>query len=400
MRIDRGALRRSPALAAAVVFGLSGAGFVLANLVLARAMEPADYATVALVVALIQIAMPIGPLGLDTLVARRGIDASPALARRAIATSSATGSAAAIVGAALYRLEPPLLALIVVASMAGGANLVASSVHQGARRFVPALALSQSQNAFLAAGAAVAFFSAGARPWLPCAVYTAGFVLTASIGWRALLRGHAAAEPVSVRVTELMSLAGLTAVTLVLIQIERLVIPRRLGLEELALFGVLAAVAASPYRVLQQGVGYTLLPRLRAASTPAERRKFVLREVEVGLGATLVASALIGWLAPRLVAWWLHGKYSLTSGLVAAAIAAGFAKILSAFATSAATALCTEAELARLRARAWTALGAAFVACIVGARWGVTGVVTGAGLGWCGLALAAGGLARSHLRRG
>jgi O-antigen/teichoic acid export membrane protein len=197
---------------------------------------------------------------------------------------------------------------------------------------------------------------------------------------------------------ELVSLAGLTAVTLVLIQIERLVIPRRLSLDDLALFGVLAAVAASPYRVLQQGVGYTLLPRLRAAGTAAERRALLLREAQVSVGATLLASALIWALSRPVVSWWLAGKYELSAGLLLAAIAAGFAKVASAFATAAATALCTERELERLRVLAWLALAAAFAGCIAGARFGLIGVVGGAGVGWLCFAAAAGFLAAPHLR--
>jgi O-antigen/teichoic acid export membrane protein len=117
----------SPALRAAVVFGLGGVGFVGANLVFARVMTPADYAIVSLVIALVQIAMPLGPLGLDTLVARRAIEPRPALLFRALSTSAATGTVAAIVGAVLYRLDAALAALILLSSVAGGANLVGSS---------------------------------------------------------------------------------------------------------------------------------------------------------------------------------------------------------------------------------------------------------------------------------
>jgi O-antigen/teichoic acid export membrane protein len=367
----------SPALRAAVVFGLSGVGFVGANLVFARAMAPADYAIVSLVIALVQIAMPLGPLGLDTLVARRAIEPRPALLGRALSTSAATGAAAALVGAFIYRLDAALAWLVMASSVAGGANLVASSVHQGRRRFGPALVLSQSQNAVLAVAAVFVALVSHRPPWLPCAVYAAGYVVSATAGWWWLLRAKAPQaedrdeEPIGAQ--ELLSLAGVTAATLVLIQIERLVIPRRLSLDDLALFGVLAAVAASPYRVLQQGVGYTLLPRLRGAATVAERRRLVRREAQLAGGATLLASALTWWIAPFVVTRLLAGKYALTTPLLLAAVVAGAAKVASAFALSAG-------------------------ACWLLAQWGVAGVVCGAGLGWAGLAAAGAVLVAPHFR--
>lgn len=385
----------SPALAAAVVFGLSGVGFVAANLILARALEPAEYAIASLVIALVQIAMPLGPLGLDAMITRRRLAGHPALLARAAGTSAGTGAAAALVGAALYGLDPRLLALILGSSVAGGANLVASAVYQAQRRFAPALALSQSQNAFLAGGAVLTLLADIPHAWVPCAVYAGGYVIAASVGWWRILRRSAPA-PGPIAFGELFSLAGLTAVTLVLIQIERLVVPRRLGLEDLALFGVLAAIAASPFRVLQQGVGYTMLPRLRAATTTAERRKLLAREARLAVAATAAASVGIVLAGPRIVDWWLAGKYVLTGPLLAAAVVSGAAKVACAFATSAATALCTEAELARLRGWAWAALAASFAACWAGAAWGLVGVVYGAGLGWLGLAAAAGALAAPH----
>ena len=63
-----------------------------------------------------------------------------------------------------------------------------------------------------------------------------------------------------------LALAGLAASGLLLVQLERLVLPHLLPLSDLALYGVLGAIAGSLFRVLQMGVGFSLLPRLRAAS--------------------------------------------------------------------------------------------------------------------------------------
>jgi hypothetical protein len=103
--------------------------------------------------------------------------------------------------------------------------------------------------------------------------------------------------------------------------VERLLIPHLLPLHDLATYGILAAIVGSLFRVVQMGVGYSLLPRLRAAPGVLERRRLVAQET-------------------RLV-------------------------ILSV--------------ISRL---GWIAVAVAAVAAIAGARWGLPGVIYGVGLGW------------------
>ena len=90
---------------------------------------------------------------------------------------------------------------------------------------------------------------------------------------------------------EALAFAGVNASGLLLIQLERLVIPHVLPLADLALYGVLGAIAGSIYRVMQMGVGFSLLPRLRAAATVVERRQLVAHEAKLVGAMTIVGSA-------------------------------------------------------------------------------------------------------------
>ena len=69
-------------------------------------------------------------------------------------------------------------------------------------------------------------------------------------------------------------------------------------IHDLATFGVLAAIAGSLFRVLSMGVGYTLVPRLRAAGSVLERRRLVAHEAT--FGECDRAGRLAGYLGPEV----------------------------------------------------------------------------------------------------
>ena len=141
---------------------------------------------------------------------------------------------------------------------------------------------------------------------------------------------------------------GLSAAGLLLIQLERLLIPHLLPLHDLATYGVLAAIVGSLFRVLQMGVGYSLLPRLRAAPGVLERRRLIAREARLVFAIVALGSAVI-WIATPLVErWFLDGKYHLSAALVLAALVTGVAKIMNGFAQSTVSALADARELSVL----------------------------------------------------
>ena len=197
---------------------------------------------------------------------------------------------------------------------------------------------------------------------------------------------------------EAFALAGLSASGLLLVQLERLVLPHVLPLSDLALYGVLGAIAGSLFRVLQMGVGFSLLPRLRAAATVVERRRLIAHEARLVGGIALLGSAGIFVVTPLVERWILHGKYHLPASLVLAAIFSGVAKISNAFTKGVATALVDPRELSLVNFAGWASVGLALVGAYVGARWGLAGVIYGVGLGWFLRAIISFGVVVRHLR--
>jgi O-antigen/teichoic acid export membrane protein len=154
----------------------------------------------------------------------------------------------------------------------------------------------------------------------------------------------------------------------------------------------------SLFRVLQMGVGYSLLPRLRAAAGILERRRLITREVRLVLAIVALGSALIWVVTPLLERWFLDGKYHLSGALILAALVTGVAKIVNGFAQSTVSALADARELSMVSLLGWVAVGVAVLGAAGGARWGLAGVIYGVGLGWLMRALVALYLTARHLR--
>ena len=160
---------------------------------------------------------------------------------------------------------------------------------------------------------------------------------------------------------------------------------------------MLAAIVGSPCRVLQNSVGYSLLPRLAAASSVRERRRLIAHEVWLAGLLLLLASAAVWFAVPLVEDWFLAGKYHLGSALVLAAIVAGLAKVLNAFSRATVTALASARELSLVNVLGWASVVVAAVAATALARWGLPGVIYGVGLGWLRRALAALCVSARHL---
>jgi O-antigen/teichoic acid export membrane protein len=235
---------------------------------------------------------------------------------------------------------------------------------------------------------------------LPLLISALGFVLAAAYGWWTLFRERAAKQ---VRDSwfpwrEALSLAGINASGLLLVQLDRLIIPHVLTVHDLATYGVLAAIAGSLFRVLQMGVGYTLVPRLRAADSVSERRRLIAHEAKL-VGAIVVGGSVIIWfVTPLIERWFLIGKYHLGASLLVATLFSGVAKIMNAFTRSTVTALATPAEVSMVNLFGWASAALAIPAAVFGARWGLAGVIYGVGLGWLARALTALFLTLRHLK--
>ena len=393
-------LWRSPTIRSAAVYAGAGAGFAIANLILARALPPAEYALLTLIVALVNVGYALAPAGIDGIVNRRQVDVGPPLLRRVLFTTCATGAAFALVGVVAYNTSAAVTAMLFVSTAAGGALMVAAAKFQSEQRFGPSLALIQSPNLILLLAALLTVATGVQEAWLALLIMTLGWLPPVIWGWRTLMR-EGGAQPNRLEEfpwREGVSLAGLQATGLLLIQLERLVLPHVLPLHDLATYGVLGAIAGSLFRVLQMSVGYTLFPRLRAATSVRQRRLLVAKEAKLVAGVVLAGSLAIWMVTPVLERWFLAGKYHLAGSLVLAAVVSGFAKVFNAFTRATASALATPRELSAVNLLGWLSLAVGLVAAVVGARWGLAGVIYGVAVGWMMRSLSALYVVARHLR--
>jgi O-antigen/teichoic acid export membrane protein len=390
----------SPTIRSAGVYGAAGAGFAVANLILARVLPPAEYALLTLVVALVNVGYALAPAGIDGIVNRQHLEAGPLLLRRVLLATTAVGSVFALVAAVVYETSASLTAMIFVSTAAGGALMVAAAKFQSEQRFGVSLALAQSPNLILLLAALVTVAAGVREAWLALLIMTLGWFPPAIWGWRILFRERRAEPDPSVEFPwkEGLSLAGVQATGLLLIQLERLVLPHVLPLRDLATYGVLGAIAGSLFRVLQMSVGYTLFPRLRAATDVRQRRRLVAKEARL-VGAVVLAGSLAIWIVtPVVERWFLAGKYHLAGALVLAAVVSGVAKVFNAFTRATSSALATPRELSAVNLLGWVSLAIGLVAAVVGARWGLAGVIYGVALGWMVRSVSALYVVARHLR--
>jgi O-antigen/teichoic acid export membrane protein len=390
----------SPTLGTVVIYGASGLGFAGANLILARVLPTEEYALFTLFIALVNLSFALAPLGVDGIVQRRHLEAGPRLLNRTLMAGMITALLSVFVARFAYHLNTPLLLLVFAATVGGGAMAVAGALFQSEQRYGLSLALTQSPNlALILAAMAVTFAGLGdAR--LPLVISALGFVLSGFIGWWLLFRERAAKPHRETWFpwSEALSFAGLNAAGLVLVQLDRLIIPHVLPLRDLATFGVLAAIAGSLFRVLSMGVGYTLVPRLRAAGTVRERRRLIRQETKLVTAIIVLGSLVIWFVTPLIERWLLAGKYHIGGSLLLAALFSGIAKIINSFTNSTVTALATAGEVSIVNWLGWASVGVAVPAAIFGARWGLAGVIYAVGFGWLLRALTASYLTLRHLR--
>lgn len=393
-------LWHSPTLRSVVIYGVSGLGFVGANLILARVLPTAEYGLFTLVIALVNLGYALAPGGVDGVVNRRHLEAGPSVLKSTLSASLVAGLVFMLIAGFGYQLSVSLLLVVFAAIVGGGAMSVAGAQFQSEHRFGIALALSQSPNLTLMVAALAVIVTGIEEAELPLAISALGFVLAGVIGWWVLFRERAAKPYRDTRFGwgEALSFAGVNATGLILVQLDRLIIPHVLPLHDLATFGVLSAIAGSLFRVLQMGAAFTLVPRLRAAASVVERRRLIAYEARLVTAIIVAGSVMIWFVTPLLERHFLAGKYHLGGSLVLAALFSGVAKVMNAVTKSTVTALATAGELSILNLFGWVSVAVAVVAAIVGARWGLAGVIYGVGLGWLMRAVAAFYLTLRHLK--
>lgn len=391
-------LPRSSTLLPLVFYAASGGAYALANLLLARRLPQRDYAIFTLLLTLMTLGPALAAAGLDSVAVRGGLRFVPRVALR-VWLASAVVALALVAAAVSYGVGPGGAALIAAASAAGGAAAVAAAEFQRRHRFVLSLLLLHAPNYALLI-AAMGLTALGPRDaWMPLVAMAAGYLLAAGYGWYLVLQESSeAVGSTAVPWRDAWSLASTNASVSIMTQLDRLIIPYVLPLGNLATYGVLSSVAGSLFRVVQRGVGYALLPRLRAAASLAERRRLVAEEARLVVGVALVGSLAIWAAMPAVEHWLLAGRYQFSDALVLATLVVGSAKLLQAFARAGVTALADSRELGLLNLYGWVALALSVAGAAVGARWGLAGVIYGVGLGWLFRTLAAVVVMYRHLR--
>jgi O-antigen/teichoic acid export membrane protein len=395
------AFYNSPSLRVAAAFGFGGAAFTIGNLILARVLPAQEYALVSLVIGLVSLSGLVAPLGIDQVVSRRGLQLGAYLRRTVLAASLLIAFVTAVIGAFPYNLQASLLVCLFVATAAGGISQSTSAHFQGQQQFAISVPILQAPNwAVVLAGVLTAIIGATTATF-SAAILAASGLVTAAIGWLLVSQRVAEARP-PVKLTglwgEAISLMTVQAASATFLQLERLVIPNTIGIKNLAMFGVLAALVGSPFRVFQAAIGFTIVPGLRAAKTPADRRQLLRREFL--LVAAVMGTAALGiWIiAPYLAHWLLAGRYELTNSLMFATLISGVLKVMSAFAAAIVSALAPEKGLRLLSVASWGCIGVATLASFAAAPWGLVGVLYAISLGWLARCLVAGWICVPHLR--
>jgi O-antigen/teichoic acid export membrane protein len=231
---------------------------------------------------------------------------------------------------------------------------------------------------------------------LPVAlVATCGYAAMVAIGWRKARQTHPAkaAQTSHPYIKEGLAIVGLQLAVSLLFQLDRLLIPKVLSIGDLAVYAVVASIAGAPFRMLQMGVGYSLLPRLRACQRRGEAYRVIRHELAVMVAVSVAAAVAVILLMPWIARDLLQGRYSINAALVHAIVLIGFVRVWNSFASATVAALGSTRHLTLLNAASWAAVGVATLCAVSSRELGLLGIVYGIGAGWATLAAVATALA-------
>ena len=393
-------LLRSSSVNAAIGFTLGGIAFALATLLLARYMEPTEFGLLMLLLALVQFGIGLGPFGVELVVNRHRLPATGRLAARVTFTATVAALLVCIVGHFLYEIDWLLLVLLFLAIIAAATSRVASAFFQGAEKFGAALVITQSQNVVLLLAVPLALLLDDRSAGFFMTVIMIGYVLAMVLGWLAArVRLTERGQPVGEKLLLQEGIGGLGIgfAVLVMMMLERYLIPILLSLEVMATFSVLASVIGAPFRMMQIAIAFTLLPRLRAATSRADAHRLIRSEIGIALTICLAGTAVVLVLGPWVIDAIVGDRYAIGLSLYIAAILAGYAKLLQGTAVAVVNALGSARTLNVMSVASWSAIGIAILAAWALAPFGLEGIIYGVGVGWLFQALVALWLSRGVL---
>jgi hypothetical protein len=381
--VPLGRLLRSSSLQAALGFGVGGVAFSLGNLLLARALPVSEYGRYSLAIALFNTLWMTAALGFDEGSLRRHCWLGSRAFVRTTLTGGGVALLATLVGRLVYRLDFTTLGFLAAAILAAGYGAVAGAQLRRAGAQAAALAISNPANwSVIVCGAASLLLRLDTAR-LALIGLVASVSLAATVGWVQARRLQAKAPEVheDAPLHEALNFVSILAAGAVIVQLERLIAPKVLGVDALANFAVLASVALFPFRMLRSGVGFSLAPKLRRVATIGERNRIIVHELGAVLAVLSLASVAVIVLAPPLTERLTSGKYQLSLALVAAACLNGAAKVLTGLPHALITASGTSRDLRALNWQSWLTIICGGAGAWLGARYGLTGLVVGSGLG-------------------
>jgi O-antigen/teichoic acid export membrane protein len=379
-----GSIAGSPVLRSTIVFSISGIIFAVSNLTLARLLPEMEYAIIALFIALFQVGSALGPGGLEVIVNRHKLKPSRPLLYLVLFVAFIIGSLMVVISSLIYQINIGILFILGFGIIAGSANRLVAAHYQSMQRFGVSLCVSEGPVMFLALAALAIMFLQSYNAWLPCGIVATGFAISATISWIKLApsRQTDTETKLSIPWHETISIFGFNSALLIMLQFERLIVPKVLSLEVLATLAVLMTIAGAPFRMLQLGTIFTMLPRFKNADSAKELKRLLRNDSIVILCTAIGVGIAIWFIVPVIVGWFLSGKYIISQALVMAAIIVGFVKIVDAIVSTAVTALGSSNELSILTCLSWVAIGISALGAFIGGHWGLVGVIYGVGFGW------------------
>jgi hypothetical protein len=365
-----------------VIFGTSGLAFAAANIILARTQTVDDYAIFTLVVAMVTLSAHLGLFGADGVVNRHEVRPDLRMFVRLFCTVGPAAILSGTLAVEYYGIVPLLAALLSIAVASQALVLFAAAYLRSRHEFRPSLLAvnSPSYIVLVVAIAAAAFGWQGVL--VPVALFACLMLMTASLSVVRIASRNPAPTGYTYNWREAMAFISITGSAQVLIQLERLVTPKLLTLEDLATLGVVLAIAGPPFRLLQLSLGYVLLPRLRSARDPAEKNALIVRESAIALSLLVPCWLLTWYLVPILDRLFFGDKYSLSGDLILAVIVAGTAKALSGIATASVAGVASPRYLELTGIASWIGVVVSIAGAYAGAGFGLAGVVYGVSLGW------------------
>lgn len=389
----------SPAIKVASAFTMGGAASAVAGLLLARHLSTQEFGHFSLIMAVTTFAVSLGPLSLDSIVLRRQLGATTSLLRSSMISGLAAGVLTAAMSWYVYGIDFGFLMFLTLAIAAGSVTRVGASVYQSEQRYNWSLWLIQSQNITLILGAILAGIFASVSEPAIFAAYAVHWAITAIVCWLALWASQGIKTDTAFDSAwgERTQLFGHLVTIQLFAALDRLLIPKLLDIESLATFGVLAVLIIAPFKMFEIGMGYTLVPGLRNATSKQERVKLILREGRTAFVVVIIATISAFAIAPWVKDLILGDKYQLGTTLIAAAVLAGALKVFAMFASSIVTSLGSQGQLGQLNYGSWIALLISVLCAWLGSRWGLAGLVAGFSVGSLARIAVASLIARSVL---